>query len=157
MPTNEDITTAIQAGIDRVNNTFKNLSDEQLATRVHDGDNGWTAKQILAHLAGRQRVSGMIGMAARGEALPDMRGLDFNAINQEMVDARSDKSRDELLAEFNEVHTSLQSFSESLTDEQLAISLDLPFGTRTVKEMLLGSGGSHSIGHSEEVEQALSR
>lgn len=155
MATTAEITAAIQAGMDRVNSTFGSLSDEQLASKVHDGDGGWTAQQILAHLAGRQGVAQLIGLGASGQALPDFSGVNFNDLNQQGVDARSDKSRDELLAEFNEVHTGLKSFTESLSDAQLANSIDLPFGTRTVTEMLLGSGAQHSIDHSEEVEQAL--
>ena len=52
MATREEIIGAIQQGIATVDQTFGDLSDEQLATEVYEG--GWTAKGILAHLAGRK-------------------------------------------------------------------------------------------------------
>lgn len=157
MATTEEITAAIQAGMDRVNATFGALSDDELATKVHDGENGWTAKQILAHMAGRGNIRNLLGMAASGAELPDMRNFDINTVNQQIVDARADKSRDELLTEFNEVHTDLKAWAGTLDDNALARTLELPMGTRTVAEMLMGSGGSHQIMHTQEVETALGK
>jgi ATPase subunit of ABC transporter with duplicated ATPase domains len=60
MASRAEITDAIRAGLNRVNSTFGQLNDEQLNRKIHEGPRGWTARQILAHLAGRrwQSLSG---------------------------------------------------------------------------------------------------
>ena len=50
--TKAEITVAITDGIDTVVETFSGLSDEQLDTAVYE--DGWTAREVLAHLAGRR-------------------------------------------------------------------------------------------------------
>lgn len=155
MATKAEITGAIHEGIARVDGTFGNLTDEQLATKVHDGDNGWTARQILAHLAGREEVYQLFDRMADGFSPFSGGGFDIHAWNQFKVDARADKTRDELLAEFRAVHTALAERVETLSDERLATKLQSPRGESTLGDMLHGSGGTHSVGHAVEVEQAL--
>ena len=55
MATKQEIIAAIREGIEQVERTFGALNDEQLRVKVHESDGGWTAKEILAHLAGRAR------------------------------------------------------------------------------------------------------
>ena len=57
MVAKEQITTAIQQGIADVEATFGGLSDAQLTTQVYTEPGGWTARDILAHLAGREQVA----------------------------------------------------------------------------------------------------
>jgi catechol 2,3-dioxygenase-like lactoylglutathione lyase family enzyme len=154
MATKQEIIASIRAGMERVPQTFGSLTDAQLATKVHDGDNGWTAKQILAHLAGRQAsYDRAIDMAERGASMSG--GFDLNAWNQEHVDARKDRSRDELLAEVTAVHWALIDRVSKLPDETLTKTIQRPNGTFPLSDALRMSGGQHSIMHAAEVEQAL--
>lgn len=155
MTTKSEITTAIRAGIDRVEQTFGNMSDEQLNKQVHEGDGGWTAKQVLAHLAGRVDTHNMMFLMAGGPP-PEAPagGFDVNHWNQQIVDARADKSKDELLTEFRDVHERLIQRVDALPEDDLGKTVTTPRGTSTLGEVLMGSGGNHSVTHSEEVKRA---
>jgi hypothetical protein len=155
MASKADIVAAIQQGIARVEGTFGALDEARLDTRVHDGEGGWTARQVLAHLAGRAHGHDvLLRMAEAGDA-PDFGAIDVNHWNQELVDARAAATRDELLAEFRAVHERLIERVEALPDEVLERQLTMPSGTFSAGDALAGSGGMHSIRHTEEVEHAL--
>jgi hypothetical protein len=155
MATKHEIVEKIQAGIDQVQQTFGSLSDEQLATTVYDGDGGWTAKEVLAHLAAREPgYERMIGVASGTASFPTG-SVDFKALNKAAVEQIVDNSRDELLAQFREVHERLKAQVQNLSDDLLAKTITLPFGDRVLGDLLLGSGGQHSINHSLDVEKAL--
>jgi hypothetical protein len=155
MATKQEIVETIQAGIDQVQQTFGSLSDEQLETMVYDGDGGWTAKEILAHLASRQPGYERVIGVAEGRASFPSGNVDFNAMNQAAVDQIVDKSRDELLAQFRAVHEGLITRVHGLPDDLLEKTVTLPMGERALSDLLLGSGGQHSINHSLDVEKAL--
>jgi hypothetical protein len=153
--TKQEIIAAIREGIAQVERTFGSLTDDQLQTRVHQSEGGWTAKEILAHLAGRARGYEMMSNLAAGNQPPAGGGFDVNHWNQDRVSERIANSRDELIAEFRTTHENLLAFVETLDDATLA--RDVPFGPQPVplSEILLRSGGLHSVNHSREVEQAL--
>ena len=155
MATKQDAVESIQLGIDRVQATFGSLSDEQLQVKVNQGEGGWTAMQILAHLASRgSNYERLIDMAETGASFP-IGNVDFNAMNQAAVDELSGKSRDELLAQFRAAHEGLMARVHGLPDDLLEQTMALPFGDMKVGDLLMSSGGLHSINHSIEVEQAL--
>src|SRR5690242_14594360 len=78
--TKEEIIAAIRQGIERVERTFGGLTDEQLQTQVHTEESGWTARDILTHLAGRARgYEMMTGMAGATPPPPRPGGFDVNA------------------------------------------------------------------------------
>ncbi|MDQ6834098.1 MAG: VOC family protein [Chloroflexota bacterium] len=154
MATKQEITDTIRQGNQRVTQTFGGLTEEQLNTRVHSDAIGWTAKQLLAHLAGR--ASGharMIGMAESGDGFPP--DFDLNAYNQQIVDARADKSRDALIAEFLTVHDALIERVQGMSDAQLGKTMQWRTGEIPLSDVLRGSGGQHSTNHAVEVEKAL--
>ena len=153
MATKQEITAAIREGIDQVDRTFGSLTDEQLQTKVHEADGGWTAKEILAHLAGRGRGYELMSNLAAGNPPPG--GLDFNHWNQERVAERINNSRDELLAEFCTTHENLIAFVETLDDATLASEIRLGPQPAPLSEVLRRSGGLHSVSHAREVEDAL--
>ncbi|MGH9176002.1 MAG: maleylpyruvate isomerase N-terminal domain-containing protein [Vicinamibacterales bacterium] len=156
MATNQEIIAAIQAGIARVEATFGELSGRQLDTLVHASDGGWTARQVLAHLAGRAAGHQLLLSMAVAQAPPDLGGLNVNDWNQQRVDERAGRSRDELLQEFRQVHEALIVNVRELPDEQLQMLIPSPRGGEVaLGEMLAGSGGRHSVNHAAEVEQAL--
>lgn len=156
MATRAEIAGAIQQGMGAVEETFEDLSDEQLATQVYDDGDGWTAKQVLAHLAGRKAGYDMLIEMATGEREASFGDdMDFNAWNQRFVDERGNESRDELLTEFKTIHEELIEQAAALDDEQLAVTLTMPRGEMTIGDILAGSGGMHSINHSADVAKAL--
>jgi hypothetical protein len=153
MATRQEIVDTIRSGKAKVQETFGSLSEEQLQTRIHEGEHGWTAKQVLAHLAGRgMGHDRTIKLAETGE-LPA--GFDVNQWNQQRVDERINKSRDELLAEFHRVHDALIQRVQGLSDELLAKTIPRGTGPVLLSDALRGGGGQHSINHSEEVAKVL--
>ncbi len=153
MATKQEIVASINDGIARVDATFGGLSDEQLQQKVHEADGGWTAKQILAHLAGRQGSYDAIVAMAQGDAPPFTSGVDD--WNQQAVDQRIDNSAEALLTEFQQVHETLIATVRDLDEDLLATTIAMPRGEMTLSDILAGSGGRHSISHSAEVEAAL--
>lgn len=156
MPGKQEIIAAIQEGIERAEATFGSLTDEQLAVKVHDGDGGWTAKQVLAHLAGRAAGHQLMLSLATTTTPTDMGGFNVNDWNQSIVDERAPRSRDELLQEFRQTHEALIKSVGELPDGALEMMVpSFRGGEVALGEMLAGSGGRHSVNHAVEVEQAL--
>ncbi|MDQ2784728.1 MAG: VOC family protein [Chloroflexota bacterium] len=154
MATKQEITDTIRQGNQRVTQTFSGLTEEQLDTRVHFDPIGWTARQLLAHLAGRAPGHArMIGMAESGAGFPP--DFNLNAYNQQIVDARTGKSRDALIAEFLTVHDALIERVNGMSDAQLSTTLQWPTGEMPLSDVLRGSGGQHSIKHAAEAEKVL--
>ncbi len=153
MATKQEITDAIREGIEQVERTFGSLTDEQLQTKVHDADGGWTAKEILAHLAGRGRGYELMSSLAAGNPFPG--GFDVNSWNQERVAERIANSRDDLLAEFRTTHEKLIAFVGTLDDATLDTPIQLGPQPAPLSEVLRRSGGLHSVSHAHEVDAAL--
>ncbi len=153
MATRQEIGDAIRRGKAKVQETFGSLTEAQLQTQIHEGELGWTAKQVLAHLAGRSMGHDRtIKLAETGEVPA---GFDVNQWNQQRVDERISKSRDGLLAEFNSVHDALIQRVQGLSDRLLAKTIPRGTGPMPLSDALRGSGGQHSINHSEEVAKVL--
>jgi len=156
MASKREIIAAIREGIERVEATFGYLTDEQLGATVHEGGGGWTARQVLAHLAGRASGHQMLLSIATATTPPDMSGFNVNDWNQSIVDERAGHSRDELLQEFRQVHEALIESVGELPDGALEALIPSPRGGEVaLGDMLAGSGGRHSVNHTVEVEQAL--
>jgi hypothetical protein len=83
-------------------------------------------------------------------------GLDVNAWNQQIVDERAGRSRDELLQEFRQVHEALIENVRELPDGAFEMMVPSPRGGDVaLGEMLAGSGGRHNVNHTVEVERAI--
>ncbi|HET7036822.1 MAG TPA: DinB family protein [Thermomicrobiaceae bacterium] len=159
MANKQEIEDAIRQGEERVQHTFGNLTDEELNRVVHSGEGGWTAKEVLAHLAGRaQGYERTVQMAqSQAPAQPAGAGFDVDRWNRERIEERIHKSRDELLREFHAVHDDLIAKVHTLTDQHLERTVPRPTGDITVGEALARGGGQHAINHTIEVEQALGK
>jgi hypothetical protein len=155
MANRAEIIEAIRAGIERVEATFGGLTDAQLDSRVHDGEHGWSARQVLAHLAGRARGHQLMLSMAIAPDPPSLSGMNVDDWNQQLVDERAGRSRDELLQEFRQVHEALIENVRELPDGQLDRLIPTVRGERAVGDVLAGSGGRHSVNHAAEVEQSL--
>ena len=158
MPSKQDVIDSINAGIARVNATFGSLTEAQLQQQIYDGPTGWTAKHILAHLAGGQAAYDItFGMADGTIAVPSGASDEVNEFNRNVVEARLGKSRDALLEEFNSVNRSLIARVQDTDDALLAMEIESPNGTLPFGEILIQTSGAHVIGHTRSVEQALER
>jgi hypothetical protein len=164
MATKAEIIEAIRRGEDRVIATFSALSPEQLATRVHDDEGDqWTAKHVLAHLAGRaegyqrllQRAQGAQAAPAQATSQPAGGGFNVDEWNRRQVSPRVDRPVDALLEEFRRVHEDLVRQVEALPDDLLARMVPYPPPERPLGDVIMRSGGTHSINHTAVVEQAL--
>ena len=156
MANRQEVIAAIQEGIGRVEATFGGLTDEQLSVTVHEADGGWTARQVLAHLAGRAVGHQMLLSMATAATPPDLSGFNVNDWNQQIVDERAGRSRDELLQEFRQAHEALIESVRELPDGAFEKLVPSPRGGEVaLGEMLAGSGGRHSVNHTVEVEQVL--
>src|SRR5690348_9249981 len=91
----DEAAAAVAAATRRASAFFAELSDAQLATGVLDaGDRRWTARDVLAHLAGRALGYALVvEFARRGEALDAIDPLEFA---QARLDDRRDRVPEEL-------------------------------------------------------------
>ncbi len=156
MASKNEATAAIRDGIARVEGAFGNLTDAQLATTVHSGENGWTVRDMLAHLAGRERGYGlMFRLAESSGGAPPTGGFDVDAWNKARIAERADKGRDELLTEMRTVHESLIARIDALSEEDMQREIQSIRGITPLGELMRLSGGVHSTNHALEVEQVL--
>ncbi len=153
MANRQAIIETIQEGNALVLRTFTNLSEAQSLIRV--GDGGWTAKEVLAHMAGRQPAYERLFRLTQAAAPAISGNLDPNAYNAALVDARRDKPLAEILAEFITVHEWLIQQVRELPDAALTQVISLPQVQMPLGELLRRAGGVHSISHIKEVQQAL--
>ena len=158
MATREEVVAAIREGQERVAATFGRLTEEQLATRIHDDEGDrWTAKQVLAHLAGRAAGYARLTQMGIARQTPPAAGgrFDVDEWNRQRVEERIDRPASELLEEFRRVHDDLIAQVEAMPDQSLSRVVPLPAGERPLSDVLLMSGGRHSVSHAEVVERAL--
>jgi hypothetical protein len=155
--TKAEIIATIQAGTDEVRRTFEPLDEAQLQTQVHTDEGGWTARDLLAHLAARQPVNDHLFGIARGDATPFTGNVDAGRWNQALVDAQSSKSKEALLAQFQAVQDDLIAAVQDLPDDVLARTIPLPNGEMPLGDVLALAGGAHASHHAQEVAQALTR
>jgi hypothetical protein len=157
MASRAEVVDTIRQGTEQVQRTFGSLTAEQLQTQVHESEGGWTAKEVLAHLAGRQVVNDRLLQMASGERASLGSDAGTADWNQTLVNQRLSRSRDALLAEFQAVQEALVGQVQALSDDQLAQPIPLPQGEMPLGDLLGMAGGAHANHHAEEVEQAVAR
>jgi hypothetical protein len=153
--TKAEIIATIQAGTADVQRTFGPLDDAQLETPVHTGEGGWTARDLLAHLAARQPVNDRLLGLAQADAEPFPSNFDPDAWNQTLVAAQASKSKEALLAQFQGVQDRLVAAAQDLPDDVLSRAIPLPMGEAPLGDVLAMAGGAHASHHAQEVAQAL--
>jgi hypothetical protein len=156
MTTKLEVLDAIRQGTADVLRTFGSLSDDQLCIRVHQSDGGWTAKEVLAHLAaGGEGHARLLQRAVEGGAAFGDPG-DMDERNRRLVNEQLGKSRDVLLAGFHAAQDTLCRKVQELSDDALARPLTLPRGgERPLADVLIMIAGRHPSGHAQEVDRAL--
>ncbi len=150
-----EIVESIRQGAAQVRRTFGSLSDEQLRTPVHRGEGGWTAKEVLAHLAARQPVNDRLLLMASGDRTALATASTIDDWNHSLVEERVSVSRDALLDEFQAVQDALAAQVMTLPDELLARPIPLPQGEVPLGDLMGMAGGAHATHHAQEVELAI--
>jgi hypothetical protein len=155
MTARDDVIEAIRRGVERASVTFSTLDDEQLDRQVYPGENGWTARQVLAHLAGRAYNYDILFEMAAGVREPDLGSLDIDRQNELIIAELDGKSRDELLAQVRAVHEAVIDQVQAAPDEVLQREFPLPNGSITFSRVLRSAAGRHTVQHTADVEKAL--
>lgn len=156
MANKTEVLEAIRQGTADVVRTFGPLSEDQLGMRVHQAEGGWTAKEVLAHLAaGQAMYERMLQRAVEGEPIFGGPGS-MDERNHQLVGEYVSKSKGELLAAFQAGQEALGLRVQAAPDNLLARLILLPRGgERALADLLIMIGGRHASGHAQEVEQAL--
>ncbi len=153
MPTKQEVLDMIRDGQEEVRKTFPTLSEEQLRTQIHEEENGWTAKQILAHLATNyDRVQSFLQPGASHETLFGDALVGWNQVG---VDRLSVMPFPELLAECGRVHQDLARMVEGMSEDELNREMPWGQGTAPLSDVIFRVGGRHCVGHSQTVANAL--
>ena len=161
MATKQEVAQSLRAVVERAEEIAARLGEKDLACPVCE--NGWSVKQVFAHLASMGGTPMFfIGMAQRaaagGGGGGGGGGFDIDAFNKQQVEMRKDKSMAELLAEFRQGHEAGIALIDSTPDDLLGKKLPDPFrgGMATPLEMIQHSCAEHEAGHLDEVESVLS-
>jgi len=159
MATKQEVAQSLKAVVERAEKVAARLGEKDLACPVCE--NGWSVKQVFAHLASMgASPSFFIGMAQRaasGAGGGGGGGFDIDAFNKQQVEMRKDRSMAELLAEFRKGHEQGITLIDSTPDDVLEKKLPDPFrgGMATPLEMIQSSCSGHEGDHLDEVESAL--
>ena len=161
MASKQDASESLMLNVQRAEKMAANLTDADLAKPVCD--DGWTVKEVLAHLAsmGASPVffisMAQRAMSASGGGGGMGAGFDVDAFNKQQIEARKDKTVFELLAEFRQGHEKGVEMIAALPDELVAFKMPNPFqgGISTVLELIQGSSADHEAQHLMDIAQAL--
>ena len=160
MATKQEVAEALIASVERAEKIAARLGEKDLACPVCE--NGWSVKQVFAHLASMgASPSFFIGIAQRAASEEGGGGggggFDIDAFNKQQVEMRKDKSMAELLAEFRQGHEAGIALINSTADEVLNKEMPNPFagGMSTALGMIKGSCAEHEGEHLDEVEAVL--
>ena len=160
MATKQEVAQSLKAVVERAEKIAARLGEKDLACPVCE--NGWSLKQVFAHLASMgASPSFFIGMAQRAASGAGGGGggggFDIDAFNKQQVELRKDRSMAELLAEFRQGHEAGIAMINSTPDDLLGKQLPDPFrgGMSTPLEMIQNSCSGHEGTHLDEVEAVL--
>ncbi len=160
MATREDVSEALMLSVQRAEKIAAGVSEADLARQVYD--DGWTVRDVLAHLASMGMSPaffvGMAQRAASGGSGGGMgAGFDINAFNRQQVEARKDKSVFELVAELRQGHEQGVQLIGTTPDDVLLKKMPDPFqgGMSTALEMIQGSVADHEAQHLMDIARVL--
>lgn len=158
MTTKEDVLEALQG--------FRTAAEELVATLPQSEwergvyENGWNAKQILAHLASTAGIASFVLTLARSGPVVSRRegdsDFDNDAFNAQQVAAREKKTVGALL---NEIRDTLHRDKQVVTaapDQLLASHYEAPWGEKgTVAYVIADSFNRHLGGHVDDLKAAV--
>jgi uncharacterized protein (TIGR03083 family) len=148
----QEIIGAYQQSSRRLDGIVAGRSEEDLKKTVYPG---WTAKQLLCHLASTSGSGAFfIMMAQSGQGMGA--GFDIDRWNAEQVAARQDRPVEEIVAEFRAGHESSIKAVESAADDLLAKQVpDFSGGMLALADLIKGSATDHEASHLDDLEKAL--
>jgi uncharacterized damage-inducible protein DinB len=162
-PTKKDLLAALKKAGDDLANKVERLDEAALAQGRYE--NGWTAKQILAHLASIEWTYKRLvenahqpRAAARPQAEPGAPGEPAPAgnpiddYNARQVARRADKTVKELVQEFRENRASTIAAVESCSDDLLAQETRSAGGAQgTLAEVIMFVAVQHVEQHTRDL------
>ena len=126
-------------------------------TPVQAAENGWTVKQLLAHIAASE--SGQIktaqAIAAGQPTVPD--DFDLNRYNNRQVEKNKDKQPPEILFGMAESRQKLLAFLDEVPEDALDKRGKHARGDVISLEQLFLRIGDHEAEHTAEIETALGK
>jgi uncharacterized protein (TIGR03083 family) len=156
MATREDVIAClknIRAEIDAVTD---GVTDEAWTTPTYE--EGWNARQLLAHIASTSGTAGFVLMMAKtgGAGMPG--DFDNDAFNRDQVAMRADKSVEDIL---NEVRSNIQrdvQQIEAAPVDLLGQHYAAPWGIEgEVAQVIIDSANGHLGGHIADLRAAFGR
>jgi len=148
----QEIISAYQQSARRLDGIVAGRCEEDLSKVVYVG---WTAKQLLCHLASTSGSAAFFIMMAQS-AQSMGAGFDVDRWNAEQVAARQDRPLEEIMAEFRAGHESSIQAVESATDELMVKRIpDFSGGMSALADVIKGSATDHEAEHLDCLEKAL--
>jgi uncharacterized protein (TIGR03083 family) len=148
----QEIISAYHQSTRRLDGIVAGKSEEALKKAVYPG---WTAKQVLGHLASTSGSAAFfIMMAQSGQGMGA--GFDVDRWNAEQVAARQDRPVEEIMAEFRAGHESSIKAVESAADDLMAKPVPVfSGGMSPLADLIRGSATDHEASHLDDLEKAL--
>jgi len=148
----QEIISAYQQSTRRLDGIVAGRSEEDLKKVVYPG---WSAKQLLCHLASTSGSAAFfIMMAQSGQGMGA--GFDIDRWNAEQVAARQDRPVEEIMAEFRAGHESSIKAVESAADDLMPKQVpDFSGGMSALADLIKGSATDHESSHLDDLEKAL--
>lgn len=159
--TKEDVLEAIDtfaADIAGIAQDALKIPDAKWETGVYE--NGWNARQLLAHIASTAGIAGFVLTLARAPvaagSMGDGEGFDNDAFNAQQVQARQNKPLSALFNEIRETMDRDRRVVSAAPDQLLASMYRAPWGTEgTVAGIIADSIEEHLGEHVRDLRAAL--
>ena len=149
----QDTIQAYQESTRRLEGIVAGRSEEDLKKIVHPG---WTAKQLVCHLASTAGSAAFFISMAQGSGSGMGSGFDLDRWNAEQVAARQDKPLDEIVAEFRAGHESSIKAVEAAADDLLTKQVpDFSGGRSALADLIRQASTEHEAAHLDDLEKAL--
>lgn len=158
MTTKEDVIAALEGFQAAVDDLVEMLPKSEWEKGVYE--NGWNAKQTLAHMASTAGVAGFILTLARtGPVVSRREGdsdFDNDAFNSQQVVAREKKTVEALLTEITDTLHRDKQVLKAAPEQILAAPFQAPWGEKgTVADIIAGSFTEHLGGHVNDLKAAV--
>jgi len=158
MTTKEDVLEALQGLQSAVEELVETLPESEWERGVYE--NGWNAKQILAHMASTVGIASFVLTLARtGPVVSRREGdseFDNDAFNAQQVTAREKKSVEALLNEIRDTLHRDQQVVIAAPEQLLASDYEAPWGEKgTVAYIIADSFNRHLGGHVNDLKASV--
>ncbi len=112
----------------------------------------WTIREVIINITSWEIVinKALIAYLA-GDPPYFLHEQDFDVFNQESIEVRSSRSREEVLKEWKEVRSALNKTIQKLKETDLPVEMVLPWGSERPVYELLEIIGEHESEHMEDI------